>query len=67
VKLVLYCFISPILSLCQQLQLKVMLQFGVSLTDDSRGVTYNGNVFILHATGRLSRHDTLTVSLWPVL
>ncbi len=28
-----------------------MLQLGVSLTDDTRSVNYNGNTFIIQATG----------------
>ncbi len=48
-----YNFFSPsfILSSCHQLWSQVTPHFGVSLTDDSRGLVNNRNVFIIQATG----------------
>ena len=34
----------------------VMLQTVASLTDDSRGIVYNHNMFIVQATGLTHRH-----------
>ncbi len=38
------------LSWCHQLRSQVMLQFGASLPDDARVVTYDRNMFIIQAT-----------------
>ncbi len=34
-----------------------MLQFGASLTDDTRSVNYDHNMFMIQATGRCSTPD----------
>jgi hypothetical protein len=38
---------------------RVMHQIVASLTDDSRGIIYDCNMFIVQATGYVSRYETL--------
>ncbi len=37
-----------------------MLQFGASLTDDTRSINYDRNTFVIQATGRCSTPDIAT-------
>jgi hypothetical protein len=46
----------------------VALRIVASFTDDSRGVSYNGNMFIVQATGRYkSSYNNLTIILMILL
>ncbi len=40
-----------------------MLQFGASLTDDTRSVNYDCNMFIIQATGKCSTPDIATETM----